>query len=61
MNDLNCPIHKFDVYTRYCYTDQKVICEKCADADPDKVMVPVQGQQVDAQSNKSKGSNENQS
>ena len=26
-NNLNCPEHKFNVYTRYCYNDNIPICD----------------------------------
>ena len=28
--NLNCPEHKFDYYTRYCFDCERLICEKCA-------------------------------
>ena len=33
-DSLNCPQHKFDFYSRYCYTDEKPICEKCFEMEP---------------------------
>lgn len=34
---LTCPEHKQDLYTRYCNTDGKLICEKCANTLPSKL------------------------
>ena len=31
---LNCPYHPNEVYTSYCYTDGKLICDICAIRDP---------------------------
>lgn len=31
---LNCPYHQNEVYTSYCYTDSKPICDICAIKDP---------------------------
>ena len=31
---LNCPSHKNERYTNYCYTDKKLICDICAVEDP---------------------------
>ena len=30
VDSLNCPFHKYEYYSKYCYTDKKPVCEKCA-------------------------------
>ena len=31
---LNCVHHKFQFYSRYCFKDEKPICELCAEKEP---------------------------
>ena len=33
-NNLNCPDHKYEVYSIYCYSCNLPICEKCQLKDP---------------------------
>ena len=35
-NCLVCQYHKFNVYTRFCYTCNTTVCEKCAVLDPNE-------------------------
>lgn len=32
--DLACPDHRFEFYTKYCFTDNMPICAKCAVTQP---------------------------
>eukprot|EP00356_Strombidium_inclinatum_P013101 CAMPEP_0170502660 /NCGR_PEP_ID=MMETSP0208-20121228/42210_1 /TAXON_ID=197538 /ORGANISM="Strombidium inclinatum, Strain S3" /LENGTH=76 /DNA_ID=CAMNT_0010781869 /DNA_START=493 /DNA_END=723 /DNA_ORIENTATION=- len=31
---MNCPDHKYNLYTHYCYNENTPICQKCVDTDP---------------------------
>lgn len=34
---LTCPAHKDAKYSRFCYKDQSLICEKCAETPPSRL------------------------
>lgn len=34
---LTCPAHREVKYSRYCYKDSSLICEKCAETPPSRL------------------------